>query len=223
MKDDLLKHLYDIKEAAGAILRFVRQTHEGAAREDHIAGSTDPLQVAVARMLHFHWKVQPQEEDIIDAVADKDGIVCIPAVRGEQPAAERLLDILRTAYGSQWSDAILHKLLIDAGCRAGMSLDDWLRDKFFEQHSNVPVPPSEHSCWVWHRVSIALSRIAPSTRTSPPASGRGGCTGSSPPRTPSVASQPLGPSPSTSAHEVTDFLPRPPGKRGGHDFTPGRH
>jgi hypothetical protein len=44
-----------------------------------IAGSTDPLQVAVARLLGYRWPEQAREADAIDKVADKDGIVCIPA------------------------------------------------------------------------------------------------------------------------------------------------
>ncbi|HZU34954.1 MAG TPA: DNA methyltransferase, partial [Gemmataceae bacterium] len=56
-----------------------------------IANSTDPLQVAVARLLGYRWPEQPKEIDAIDKLADKDGIVCIPAVRGKAPAAERLL------------------------------------------------------------------------------------------------------------------------------------
>jgi len=99
-----------------------------------ITSSTDHLQVAVARLLGYRWPEQPKEHDSIDTLADKDGIVCIPAVRGERPASERLLDLLRTAYGSQWCEAVLHKLLTDVGCRPGTSIDDWLRDKFFEQH-----------------------------------------------------------------------------------------
>jgi hypothetical protein len=126
----------------------------------HPAQSDAPLQVAVARLLGYRW---PAEQDSamelseeartwvkksegLLAHADRDGIVCIPAVRGERPAAERLLDILRTAYGSRWSDAILHKLLTDAGCKPGTSLDDWLRDKFFEQHCKR----FHHRPFIWH-------------------------------------------------------------------------
>jgi hypothetical protein len=111
-----------------------------------IACSTYPLQVSVARMLGYRWPEQPKEDDAIDALTDRDGIVCIPAVRGERPAAERLIDILRTAYGSQWSDAILHKLLTDAGCKPGTSLDEWLRDKFFEQSCRR----FQHRPFIWH-------------------------------------------------------------------------
>ena len=83
-----------------------------------------------------------EKSETLLAHADRDGIVCIPAVRGEQPAAERLLDILRTAYGSQWSDADPAQAPHRGGGRPGTSLDDWLRDNFFEQHcKRVPPPP----------------------------------------------------------------------------------
>ena len=120
-----------------------------------ISSGADPLQVTLARMLGYHWPRQMGLglsdspalcPDGLDVFADADGIVCIPAVRGERPAAERLLDILRTAYGSQWSDAILHKLLTDAGGKPGTSLDDWLRDKFFEQHCKR----FHHRPFIWH-------------------------------------------------------------------------
>jgi hypothetical protein len=99
-----------------------------------VANSTAPLQVSVARLLGYRWPEQPKTADAIDTLADNDGIVCLPGVRGEPAAAERLLELLRTAYGTNWSDSVLHKLLTDAGCKAGITLDDWLRNQFFEQH-----------------------------------------------------------------------------------------
>jgi hypothetical protein len=36
---------------------------------------------------------------------DEDGIVCVPSVRGEQPAADRLRELLIKAYGKTWSPA----------------------------------------------------------------------------------------------------------------------
>ena len=98
----------------------------------HPKGSTDPLQVAVARVLGYRWP--EQEPDNLDALADRDGIVPIPAVRGERPAAERLQEVLRMAYGPEWSPALTDRLLTDAGCRPGTTLDDWLRNRFFDQH-----------------------------------------------------------------------------------------
>jgi hypothetical protein len=111
-----------------------------------IASSTDPLQVAVARLLGFRWPEQPQKNDAIDKLTDKDGIVCIPAVRTKAPAAERLLEVLRTAYGSAWTAALLDKLLTDTGCKAGTALDDWLRNQFFEQHCKR----FHHRPFIWH-------------------------------------------------------------------------
>ena len=68
--------------------------------EGHPAGAR-PLQVAVARLLGYRW---PQQgEDDLGAFADADGIVCLPPVAGEQPAAERLRALLAAAYGAEWS------------------------------------------------------------------------------------------------------------------------
>jgi hypothetical protein len=50
-----------------------------------IISSTDPLQVAVARFLGHRWPKQPKQENAIDALADRDGIVCIPPVRVSSP------------------------------------------------------------------------------------------------------------------------------------------
>jgi hypothetical protein len=102
--------------------------------DGEITTSTDPLQVAVARLLGYRWPDQPKELDAVDALVDHEGVVCLPGVRGEPPAAERLLEMLHTAYGDKWADAVLNKLLVDAGCKAGTTLDDWLRNQFFEQH-----------------------------------------------------------------------------------------
>ena len=65
--------------------------------------------------------------------ADKDGIVCIPSVRGETPASERLLNLLAAAYKDEDINKILSELLSNAD-HAGKSLESWLRDKFFTQH-----------------------------------------------------------------------------------------
>ena len=111
-----------------------------------IATSTEPLQAAIVRLLGYRWPEQPKAFDLVDALADDDGIVCIPGVRGEVPAAERVLEVLRTAYGSTWSDTVLHTLLTNAGCRAGLTLDDWLRNQFFDQHCKQ----FHHRPFIWH-------------------------------------------------------------------------
>jgi hypothetical protein len=95
-------------------------------------GSTDPLQVAVARLMGYRWP--DQVPDALDSLADRDGILPIPAMRNEPAASERLIEVLRIAYGDDWSTSILDKLLVDSGSKPGTSLDDWIRNEFFERH-----------------------------------------------------------------------------------------
>src|SRR5262249_45321715 len=56
------------------------------------------------------------------------------AVWTEPTAADRSLELLRTAYGSDWSPSLLDTLVTASGCKPGTTLDDWLRNSFFEQH-----------------------------------------------------------------------------------------
>ncbi len=121
----------------------------------HPAGADQSLQVAVARLLGYQWPRQTGSSfpdcpalapDGLEKLADDDGIVCLSSVRGEATAAERLLELLRTAFGKNWSDSILHKLLTDAGCVAGTILDDWLRNQFFEQHCKL----FHNRPFIWH-------------------------------------------------------------------------
>lgn len=129
----------------------------------HPQPSTDPLQVAVARLLGYRWPAESDTEmelsdearawiarcPALDAHTDDDGIVCLPAVRGELPAHERLLKLLIAAWESvepgSWKPVILERLLADADC-AGKGLDVWLRDKFFEQHAKR----FHHRPFIWH-------------------------------------------------------------------------
>jgi len=115
------------------------------------------LQVTVARLLGYHWPAEndpdmelakEQREWVEKArtlyrFEDEDGIVCIPSVRGERPAAERLLELLHAAYGDEWHDGVLAKLLAEVD---GRNLEDWLRNKFFEQHSKL----FHHRPFIWH-------------------------------------------------------------------------
>ena len=99
-----------------------------------IPGSTAPLQVAVARLLGYQWP--DQVPDALDELADGDGVVPLPPVLGETPAAERLRALLARAYGSDWSPALLDRLLTEAGS-SGATLESWLRDAFFAQHARL--------------------------------------------------------------------------------------
>jgi len=107
--------------------------------------SDNPLQVAVARLCGYQWPRQTGSSfpdcpalgpDGLESLADEDGIVCIPPVRGEASAADRLLDLLAKAYGQSWSSDVLPGLLKNAGY-AGKGLETWLRDGFFQQHCEL--------------------------------------------------------------------------------------
>jgi len=105
--------------------------------------ATEPLQVAVARLVGFRWPEQP-ESDELDIFADADGIVCVPSV-GEAPAADRVQQLLAAAYGDQWSPSVVARLLAEAGSKK-KSLSEWLRDEFFKQHCAV----FQNRPFVWH-------------------------------------------------------------------------
>jgi hypothetical protein len=109
----------------------------------HPKGSEDPLQVAVARLLGYRWP--DQEPDELDRFADPDGIVCLPPVLGEPPAAERLRELLATAWGSDWSAGVLDQLLSEASA-VGKGLDVWLRDEFFAAHARR----FHNRPFIWH-------------------------------------------------------------------------
>lgn len=131
-----------------------KRTAHGPMRTDETV-----LQVAVARMLGYRW---PSELDTDMELADEqrewvrrcedlekhvddDGIVCIPAVRGEAAASDRLLNLLAAAYGKSWSNDILTSLLKNAD-HAGKTLETWLREKFFAQHCKL----FQNRPFIWH-------------------------------------------------------------------------
>ncbi len=134
-----------------------------------IAEEESRLQVTIARLLGYRWpaeydfdkKQKGETEDIMElsdeawqlieetqtlnSLADDDGIVCIPAVRGEQSAADRLIEFLEAAYAKDWNNNILAELLTLVG-HSGKSLESWLRDKFFIQHCKL----FHHRPFIWH-------------------------------------------------------------------------
>jgi hypothetical protein len=83
--------------------------------------------------------------DGLEGHADPDGIVCLTATKGEAPAQERLAALLAEAFGAEWSAGRLAGLLAGVGF-SGKSLDDWLRDGFFEQHCAL----FHQRPFVWH-------------------------------------------------------------------------
>jgi hypothetical protein len=127
------------------------------------------LQVATTRLLGYRWPAEYdfdkkqkgenegimelseeawqhiEEAQALNALADDDGIVCIPAVRGEQSAADRLIEFLEAAYAEKWNNNTLAELLTAVG-HSGKSLESWLRDKFFMQHCKL----FHHHPFIWH-------------------------------------------------------------------------
>lgn len=130
----------------------------------HPAQSSDgtALQVAVARLLGYRWPAEAEgaAEKMglsaearawisrcpdLDLFTDEDGIVCLPPVAGERPAAERVRALLAEAHGSEWSQPLLDGLLAAAGS-PGKDLYAWLRDHFFKQHAKL----FHNRPFVWH-------------------------------------------------------------------------
>lgn len=116
--------------------------------------SDHPLQVAVARLLGYRWPRQAGSsftdcpalgQDGLEEFADSDGIVCISSIRGEEPAAERLRALLAAAYGPEWNAGKQPELLAKVDY-AGRSLEEWLRNGFFEQHCAL----FHHRPFIWH-------------------------------------------------------------------------
>ena len=97
--------------------------------------ATEPLQVAVGRLLGYSWPEQAESDDL-DELADDDGIVCFPSVLGESRAADRLQELLARAFGGTWSPARTGELLEGSGSKK-KDLGSWLRDDFFKQHCQL--------------------------------------------------------------------------------------
>ena len=129
-----------------------KQTVHGTLRTDDTV-----LQVAVARLLGYRWPAEHDAnmelateqrewvrrcETLLD-YADEDGIVCIPSVRGELSAGDRLLQLLAASFGTAWNDDMRTKLL---GGVDSPSFDDWLRNHFFDEHRKL----FHHRPFVWH-------------------------------------------------------------------------
>jgi hypothetical protein len=115
----------------------------------HPKSSDHPLQVAVARLVGYQWPRQTGSSfsdcpainpDGLESYADTDGIVCLSPLAGEESAADRFRSLLRAAYGEEYSLAELLK-----GKRSA-TLDDWLRDEFFEEHCRV----FDQRPFTWH-------------------------------------------------------------------------
>ena len=118
------------------------------------------LQVAVARLLGYRWSAERdprmrlalEQRDVaddcraFDEFADPDGIVCLSAARGEPKAADRLRVLLAIVYGDTWSTATERALLDATSPKPPKSLEDWLRDRFFQEHCKL----FHQRPFIWH-------------------------------------------------------------------------
>jgi hypothetical protein len=113
-----------------------------------------PLHVAVARLLGYRWPRQTGSSfsdcpalgaDSLIGHADHDGIVTLNPVKGERPAAARLIALLADAFAGEWSASKLDGLLSKIGF-GGKTLDEWLRDGFFEHHCAL----FHQRPFIWH-------------------------------------------------------------------------
>lgn len=120
----------------------------------HPSGSDQPLHVAVARLLGYQWPRQAGSSfpdcsalkpDGLEKLADDGGTVCLPSVRGEEPAAERLRKLLAVAFGKDWKAQTEVELIRASGSNAA-DLEEWLRNDFFEQHCEV----FHQRPFIWH-------------------------------------------------------------------------
>ena len=120
----------------------------------HPRDSDHPLHVAVARLLCYRWPRQTGssfldcaalDPDGLETLADDDGIVTISPAKGETAAAERLRELLTRTYGKDWSATRQEEMLSQVEY-AGASLEDWLRNGFFEQHCTLFL----HRPFIWH-------------------------------------------------------------------------
>lgn len=130
-----------------------KQLEPGPVRTDATV-----LQIAVARLLGYRWPAEfdPKMElaDLqrdwvkkcapLMSLADDDGIVCIPSVRGEYAAPERLREMLTAAYGPDWTPSREQELLTTTNTTAA-DLEDWLCNHFFEAHCKL----FHHRPFIW--------------------------------------------------------------------------
>ena len=122
----------------------------------HPRVASEPLHVAVARLVGYRWpaetdaSIELSEEahewiarcEILTSHTDEDGIVCLPSVRGEPVAHERLSKLLGAAFADDWSSANERELLLAAAVASGtrkpeQNLEAWLRTAFFSEHCKL--------------------------------------------------------------------------------------
>ena len=108
----------------------------------------------MARLLGYRWPRQMgssfpdcpalPSDDLVH-LADDDGIVCLPPLNREQPAGHRLRELLGKSVGAFDERALLARSGPAKGSKSA-TLEDWLRDEFFEQHCKL----FHDRPFIWH-------------------------------------------------------------------------
>ena len=137
-------HWQKVSDAAGPLAKPQSDDPTQWLFHGRPEASTQPLQVAVARLVGYRWPEQANS-DRLNSFADVDGVVCLPSVAGEAPASDRLQQVLTAAFDALWSPSKATELLATAGSTK-KNLRDWLRDDFFRQHCAL----FENRPFVWH-------------------------------------------------------------------------
>jgi hypothetical protein len=109
-----------------------------------------PLQVSVAKLIGYRW---PHQRGVmvpgrstagmgpLAVCDDSEGIIALSPLTGQESAAQQLRGLLENAYGPSWSITKQNELL-----GAPLSLEDWLRDEFFDEHCAL----FKRRPFVWH-------------------------------------------------------------------------
>lgn len=108
------------------------------------------LHVGLARLAGYRWPAESDAEMRLSAEArgwvsktatlpeaDADGVLPLLAVAGDRPLADRLRDFM-SAAAPAWDETTLVRAadeLIDKKASKDLSLETWLRDRAFRQHS----------------------------------------------------------------------------------------
>jgi hypothetical protein len=123
------------------------------------------LQVAIARIAGYSWPAELDVDMHLDVAArawvercgdlahfvDDDGVVPLVPMRNEPAADARVRELLRVALGDVPSSSRESTLLAEAartngGKSPAANIDDWLRNRFFEEHCAL----FHQRPFVWH-------------------------------------------------------------------------
>lgn len=117
------------------------------------------LHVSIARFIGYRFSAETDKEmelsnearKLMEAIkkydhfSDNDGVVCIPSVNGELPASDRIREYVKEVSEERWNHNTVSKLLHQEGSNKP-SMDEWLRDEFFDGHCQL----FQNRPFVWH-------------------------------------------------------------------------